>query len=293
MVSNFAKDSYRKHIEEAEKSSGSGSLPAVFIAPNTISAWLHQKKFEKLYPLIRNWPQARWLTVGDGRFGMEAHFLQKEGVEVVASNLSSKPLEKAKSLGYIANFTEENAENMSAEDASFDFTLCKESYHHFPRPPVAFYEMLRVARQGVVLIEPQESKGRILDHLRNIAKLVLRGQRENHYEISGNFIYRVSLPEVSHMLMALDYPLLAYSNFNTFWLARFDPAQADNRSFAHLVVKTGILVQDILCRMGLMSWGLISLVAFKQDISPSERKELVRNGYRLIDLPRNPYSDKN
>ena len=57
----------------------------------------------------------------------------------------------------IKNYKIENAENLSFEDKTIDFILCKESYHHFPRPMVALYEMLRVARNGVLLIEPNDA----------------------------------------------------------------------------------------------------------------------------------------
>lgn len=51
----------------------------------------------------------------------------------------------------------ENAEKLSSPNETLDFVLCKESYHHFTRPMLALYEMLRVATKAVVLIEPNES----------------------------------------------------------------------------------------------------------------------------------------
>ena len=42
-------------------------------------------------------------------------------------------------------------------DNSVDFVQCKESFHHFPRPMVSFYEMMRVARYGVLCASPSAS----------------------------------------------------------------------------------------------------------------------------------------
>ena len=46
-------------------------------------------------PLLEQFPQACWLTVGDGRFGRDAHYIESKCVRVVASDISDVLLAKA------------------------------------------------------------------------------------------------------------------------------------------------------------------------------------------------------
>lgn len=51
-------------------------------------------------------------------------------------------------------FRHENCECLTLDSQSFDLVVCKEGLHHLPRPVLGFYEMLRLARVGSVIIEP-------------------------------------------------------------------------------------------------------------------------------------------
>ena len=134
----------------------SPELPSRFAAPGSVDNWRHDRMLSCVKPLVRMLPAARWLTVGDGSYGADAAYLQSCGVEVVASSLNADSLKIAAQRGYIRKYQQENAERLSLGDEEVDFVLCKLAFHHFPRPPIALYEMLRVARRGLVLIEPLE-----------------------------------------------------------------------------------------------------------------------------------------
>lgn len=74
-----------------------------------------------------------------------------------------------------SNYSVENAESLSFRDNEFEVAFCKEAYHHFPRPFLALYEMLRVASKAVVLAEPNDQIPRpimrgIYEAVRNLAK---------------------------------------------------------------------------------------------------------------------------
>lgn len=79
------------------------------------------------------------------------------------TDISEYLLAEARRRGLITKYALENAERLSFADQSFDYVFCKESFHHFPRPYQALYEMLRVAREAVLLIEPNDP------HIRNCA----------------------------------------------------------------------------------------------------------------------------
>jgi len=123
---------------------------------DTVDAWRHKRMYKSLDPLLKAFPHASWLTVGDGRFGNDAHYIQERGLKVLATDISDVLLNEAKEIGYIDDYSKENAEALSFSDEEYDFVFCKESYHHFPRPMIALYEMLRVAKTGIVLIEPND-----------------------------------------------------------------------------------------------------------------------------------------
>ncbi|NQT07036.1 MAG: class I SAM-dependent methyltransferase, partial [Candidatus Omnitrophica bacterium] len=58
----------------------------------------------------------------------------------------------------------ENAESLSYPDGSFDLVFCKEGLHHLARPMLGLYEMLRVCRKAVIIVEPYETwLGNILE----------------------------------------------------------------------------------------------------------------------------------
>jgi len=88
------------------------------------------------------------LTVGDA-YGHDANYLIDNGVQnVIASDISDEFLAVSKEVGIVEQYSAENAENLSFENNSIDYILCKETYHHFPRPYAALYEMIRVAKKG-------------------------------------------------------------------------------------------------------------------------------------------------
>ena len=47
-----------------------------------------------------------------------------------------------------------DAENLPSDDRAYDIAVMKEALHHPPRPYIALHAMFRVAREGIVVIEP-------------------------------------------------------------------------------------------------------------------------------------------
>ena len=124
--------SYERHVRYEQQS----ELPSCYSAPGSIDAWRHQRMHDTVLPLLEANPNAKWLTVGDGSYGSDAHYLQGHGADATASSISDATLRGAHERGYIATYRIENAEALALEDDSFEFVFCKESYHHFPRPPL-------------------------------------------------------------------------------------------------------------------------------------------------------------
>jgi hypothetical protein len=263
--------------------------PMIFWNPDGVDAWLHNRKYITVLPLIQHYPDARWLTIGDGRFGSDAFFLKTHGANAIPSSISDTTLKIAVERGYFPTYLIENAEHMDSKDNEFDFVLCKESYHHFPRPALGFYEMLRVASKALILIEPIEGCFRPLDFLKNTAvKKLLRGDRSALFEPSGNFIYRLTIREVEKMMSAINGPVIAVKKFNTFYHPKL-ASQKNGPTVGAWLTKLAITIQNVFSAIGLMNFGLATIIIFKAPLPNALRNALQRDGFDFIDLPQNPY----
>jgi ubiquinone/menaquinone biosynthesis C-methylase UbiE len=263
-------------------------LPTRFTQPESVDNWRHTRMLDLTMPLWKHAQGTKWMTVGDGRYGSDAAYLHAHGVAVTATSLTSERLQHAREQGFIAECRAENAENISLADGAVDFVLCKEAYHHFPRPPVALYEMLRVARNAVVLIEPLDNR-KLLDGAKSLAKRVLRGVGDIEFEPSGNFLYRLNLRELAKLLAAVGMEAFAYRGINDFYHEPFASAPASTANVGALITKAGIAVQNTLSRLGLLGYGLACVVVFKGAPLVGQLEELERSGFTIVRLPRNPY----
>jgi SAM-dependent methyltransferase len=285
----FEKNSYQKHAIHENDMANVSNLPSILSAPNSIDRLRHKRMFDSLVGKIaRAFPHSSWLTIGDGRFGADAIHLMHYGLQAHASSLTDTSLKFSKEKGWINAYSVQNAECLSLSDNTFDFVLCKESYHHFPRPPIAFYEMLRVARIGVVLIEPYRARFSPLGFTKTVFKKLTGRTISNEYETSGNYIYRLSLDEIYHMARALDLPAMAWAFYNDFYHPKIFKSMERN-SKELVIFKLGILVQDFLTKLKLLAPGGISCAVFKKDFEKQDKSALKSAGVRVMYLARNSY----
>lgn len=288
-ISGFSLASYKLH--QSEELEMAQSFPTIITAPNSIDCLRHTQMFQVLaQPLVRVFPSATWLTVGDGRFGSDTLYLKSAGAQTVhTSSLTDTSLKDALDRGWIDSFSSENAENLSFEDDTFDFVLCKESYHHFPRPAIALYEMLRVARVGVLLIEPYRSRFSPLGFIKTTFKIITGRKVFGDYEPSGNYIFRVSVDEIRHMARAIDLPAMAWRFSNGIHHPRLF-RQKSKTMLETFLFYTAVYFQNTLSFMRLLSPGMVSCVVFKRMIPVKEMKLLKKEGIKVCQLGRNPYN---
>lgn len=282
-----------KHIERSYRQQAASEdamgMPSRYTAPDSVDNWRHTRMLDSTRPLLATYPQATWITVGDGRYGSDAAYLHSRGAAVTATTLTDERLRIAFERGYIPAYQAENAERMSLGDESVDFVLCKEAYHHFPRPPVALYEMLRVARRAVVLIEPIDNP-RLLDAGKRLVKRLIRGDREMQFEPSGNFLYRLSLREMEKLMSAVGGRTIAFKGINDFYHPRFAASDATRMNLGSGVSRLGVAVQDALSACGLLGFGLGCVIVFRAEPDEMCASSLRSAGFRIIQLPRNPYA---
>ncbi|CAN5402161.1 hypothetical protein BH11BAC1_BH11BAC1_17010 [soil metagenome] len=275
-------------------------IQKTWLETDTVDYWRHYRMIVPVKPLLEQSKNSRWLTIGDGRYGLDSIRLKmmQPGIEILPTDLSTPLLSKAKEMNIISDFRQENAESLSFPDETFNFTFCKESYHHFPRPYIALYEMLRVSKDGVILVEPNERRDkmvpeRIWNGIKQPTKKIVHKPILHHdtwnFEESGNNIYMVSQSEIVKVGLGLQLPVVAFNYYNDYYEKglEFEKAVPGNKIFEK--VKRNIAADDFLSRLGLQTYKGITAILFKKSPDPELRIKLQESGFILINLPENSY----
>ncbi len=263
---------------------------------NTISHWIHSRLLTLVNPLVTE--EKSWLTVGDG-YGFDANFFYKKALDVTATDISDTFLPLSRQHGLFEKYAVENAEKLTFEDNSFDYIFCKEAYHHFPRPYMAVYEMIRVAKEGVVLIEPHDpiSKMPFLLGLRNILDRwdtsLLQKYWKNRYSFEevGNYVFKLSEREIDKLANGIGLPMVAFKGINNnYYNAKAAHEKADDSSAAFKKIKSKLALHDLLTRFSLMPSQVLCAVIFKKVPSVKVLESLRKEGFQIHVFPPNPYA---
>lgn len=127
--------------------------------------------------------------------GMTSEYYVKEGTDVTGTDISPECIKRAKirlqKYGFSAKFQMADSENLSFPDDSFDIVSVHDGLHHLKNPRKAVLEMIRVAKRGVVIIEPARALGTRISVLLGVSK---------DYEDVGNFVYRFRKDELTSWL---------------------------------------------------------------------------------------------
>lgn len=115
-------------------------------------------------------------------------------------------------------YVNQNIEKISFKAKSFDLVFVKEAIHHVPRPILALYEMLRVAKKAVIFIEPAETMiGNILEKMGLTSKY--ETNQKGNIRFRDNYVYRWRMKEVIKLLnsyyLESDYKV----NFTSCWMS--------------------------------------------------------------------------
>jgi len=296
---NFDQQSYKSHesyfydyIHDAKKEKHAKT----WLEKDTVDAWRHARMYCSLDPLLKAYPKANWLTIGDGRYGKDAHYIQEKGLRVLASDISEALLREGKKIGYIEDYRKENAEALSFSDEEFDFVFCKESYHHFPRPMIALYEMLRVAKKAVVLIEPNDEYvfstfiEVLFRNLKNLIKFILHKKIVKHsFEEMGNYVYSISKRELEKVALGINFKVIAYKGINDYYEKGVEYEKATKNSKMFRRVKRRICLYDLLTKLKLKQYSTLTVVIFKEEPKLIPKDDLTKEGYEVVVLPNNPY----
>lgn len=296
-MTNFNESSYNSHINHINKKYSQETNPFKRIeVKNNIDYWRHERMYNLIKPFLNSGD--KWLTVGDG-VATDANWLMEQGIDVVASDISSKYLMEAKKKGYIKEWSEENAEKLSFDDNSFDYVLCKQSYHHFPRPYIAVYEMMRVARKGIILIEPNDvilhfplllAAKNLMDRI-NVDLINKYWKNRYSFEETGNYVYKVSEREIEKIAMGVNANSVAFKGLNDHFDDKLDTLSTPIDKKVFQIFKKKIDRKNFLSKLGLIPYQHLLCAIFNVEPEMSVISDITKNKYKFIKLKKNPYLD--
>jgi ubiquinone/menaquinone biosynthesis C-methylase UbiE len=254
---------------------------------SSLDYWRHNRIRESIGSLLKSSKDKKWITIGDGRFGTDANFLLSCGVtDVTATDISDELLKIGAERGIIKSYSAQNAEHLSFADESFDYSLCKESYHHFPRPIIALYEMLRISKLGVVLLEPNQQAHGALSAFKGIEK-------KHQFETVGNYVYTVSTSEIEKLMLGIGLRFYAFKGINDYYIEGIEQVPEKNGGFSdyliRLKLKSIIWIKNVLVSLHVKSPNLLSIIIFKKEPQSQLKTNLIQNGFKFVVLPKNPY----
>jgi SAM-dependent methyltransferase len=317
----FEEASYARHASHFEAEVTDEQRRRIvesWLDETTIDHWRHARAYECV-DCIASDPSASWLTIGDGRWGLDSVRIRSKGfANVLPTDISEPLLQAAAERGLIEHYRVENAERLTFDNRQFDYVFCKESLHHFPRPYIALYEMFRVARRAVFIIEPNDPRaqrltripitrkllrdlpGAIADRLRGRPGYVHAGEvlgpgpggllMTPEWEQSGNFLYSFSRLEAEKIALGLNLPQLAIKGLNDHYVpgCEFEPADPAKSAIAREIMST-VERMDADCRAGIRDCSLLMVAFFLEPGASTTIAELARRGWKIIDIPANPY----
>jgi len=263
---------------------------------DTADFWRHARMYACADHLAHR-PDRSWLTVGDGRWGLDAIRLRRKGFRrVLATDICPDLLVEAKKRGLHQACLLANAEALPLAERSFDYVLCKESLHHFPRPYLALYEMLRVARRAVFLVEPNDRQPDFASYQAYIdAQRAGRPEAppqpdRQDWEGCGNYVFATSRRELEKIALALNLPQLVSKGLNDHYEkgCEFEPADPE-RSTMFARITENIAAHDAACRAGRADYDLLLAGLCLEPLDPVARQAFEADGWQVRDLPRNPY----
>ena len=283
---NFHNSSYDSHINHLQKMAKDESK--LRFDKNTINYWRQERLYKNLDPLLAMFPDARWLTIGDFYYGSDARYIQEKGIDVTASEIDDLLLKESFAKGEIKKFSRQNAEALTFKDNEFDFTFCKETLHHLPRPFVGLYEILRVSSKGVMLIEPYDRliNPSLVERFNLWLLRKLKGPMHDKYEPVGNYKYSFSLREFEKAALGLNFDLIAYKFMNDFYAEGIGIETKPVNSSLFKKVQRKISLRNFLWALRIFPPTYIIIAIIKKETNSSV---LTENGFKILKLTKNPY----
>lgn len=309
----FFVDLQRRHVNEDPFIEERKKIHESWFNERTVDFWLHNKMYETVRPVAAFYRSGKWMTVGDGRYGLDSIRLKKifSLSDILATDLGSQMLAMGKDRGLLDRYAVEDAERLSFPDNSFDVLFCKESFHHLPRPWLGVYEMIRVCKSAVILIEPLDCptvKISKMAYFLSFPKSLfakLRGQGalpniveinppDHAFEESGNYMYSVSISEVEKLVHGLDLGGMAWLPYNIVYEkgCEFEEAVPENPTFQKILKETAAFDRNCKAHPAYFKYNMATFVIFKGAIDRGLRADMETFGFQFMKKVDNPITKR-
>jgi hypothetical protein len=240
-----------------------------------------------------------WLTIGDYN-GLEANYLGNLHEDATASDISDVFLNEALKLGLIKKFSEVNVEKIHFADNSFNYTFCKEAFHHFPKAYLGLYEMVRCAKDAAIIVEPIDiiTKMPLLLIIKNIADrinpyLINKIWRNRFsFEVVGNYVFKISEREIEKMAMGMGAPAIAFKKLNIIVDLKMSQniiqqVPINKKYWKKLLCR--LTIKNLISSTHIIPYNHLCCVIFKRIPEVEVIQKMKKLGYIYIELPKNPY----
>jgi SAM-dependent methyltransferase len=156
--------------------------------------------------------------------GMIAEKFARSGASVTGIDFSrtavARARERARRRGFALQLLVGDAQDLAFADRSFDVVAVHDGLHHLEHPERAICEMARVARHGVMILDPTRAA---------LTRLAVRLGVAQDVEDAGNEVKRLVAGTIAKTLRAQGYPyvrwkrtLMYYPHRPSGWFRWFD-----------------------------------------------------------------------
>ena len=159
--------------------------------------------------------------------------------------------------------------------------------------------MLRVARKGVVLIEPNDKyinnnnskfTEKFFRNLKDILKTLIKRNRNKHsFEEVGNYKYSISRREIEKVALGLNYKIVSFKGTNNAYVNGVEIEKLSENGPLQKQIKRSISIKNFLVKIGFIDYYQLTAIIFKQEPSKNLLHNLSINGFEIVNLPDNPY----
>lgn len=285
MEKNFDEKSYKLHSNHLNKLRKSYLNTSTFNKNEKINDFRHFRIINIINPLILYFKNKTWLTIGDGQYGSDARILKsiENEMKVYPSDISSELLEELVNEGVFENVYEINAESINFDNESFDIVFCKEAYHHFPKAYVGLYEMLRISKECLILLEPRDQYPKSI--LQKFKDLFFHKPHQL-FENVGNFVFTFSENEAFKISTGLQLDCFFYKGYEDFFSKTFEKLSYRK---AKLYFNLVLIFKKLATLFHYKKSGHLVVVFFKNPPNLILKDKMIEMGYKYISVPKNPY----
>jgi len=167
--------------------------------------FVHYYPLEKVIDLLPSPLEGRTVLIINAGTGIEAEFFARHGAQVTVTDISDVAVKiLLKAYPYLSGSVEDS-EALSFGNESFDWVIVNNGLHHLSRPVKGLYEMERVAKEGFIFIEAQDSVF--------MRWLVWSGIADDYEDGPGCYIYRFTKSDVRRICKSLNYKYILHSDW--------------------------------------------------------------------------------